>query len=296
MTLVFHVKHVKPWEEFDAILDQLNQSRDGVVDLLGRHHGRSDRMEKIIQIVDACCENATRLASNSQAAYAALQSQINPHFLYNTLDSVRAQAMIDGNMEIAKMIETLAGFFRYCIGREGELVTLREELANIENYMAIHHYRFGDRYSLEIDINNEDQKIYDLLIPRLILQPVLENAIYHGLADILESGKISVSITVIEPDLLIVVSDNGTGMDKENLLDVNERIHSAGAPGNIIDNQDTGSKGVALTNIEKRIRMLFGADYGISLYSTPGAGTDVEILIPAADERSRRYESFVSSS
>ena len=94
----------------------------------------------------------------------ALQSQINPHFLYNTLECIRGQALIDGNIEIAKMVEALSAFFRYSISRKGNLVTLRDELANIENYMLIQRYRFNNRFSMEVIIDEEDEEAYNFMI------------------------------------------------------------------------------------------------------------------------------------
>lgn len=126
---------------------------------------------------------------NKQTELTALQSQINPHFLYNTLETIRGQALIDDNEEIAKMVEALSAFFRYSISRKGNLVTLRDELANIENYMLIQRYRFNNRFSMEVLIDEEDEEAFDFLIPRLIIQPVVENAIFHGLEEKLEGRK-----------------------------------------------------------------------------------------------------------
>ena len=128
------------------------------------------------------CHNNAEIF-NKQTELTALQSQINPHFLYNTLDTIRGQAMCDDNIEVANMIETLASFFRYSISRKGNLVTLRDELNNINNYMRIQQYRFNNRFSLEIVVDEEDMQAYDFYVPRLILQPIVENAIVHGLEE-----------------------------------------------------------------------------------------------------------------
>ena len=216
---------------------------------------------------------------DKQAELTALQSQINPHFLCNTLESIRGQALVDGNREIAKMMEALASFFRYSISRRGNFVTLRDELDNIKNYMMIQSYRFNNRFSLEIIIEEDDEKAYDYLIPRLILQPVVENSIYHGLEVLPEGGKVVIEVTLTENILILTVSDNGKGMDPKTLSELNARIRSA--------NMETGGDGtgIALPNIHKRIQLLFGEEYGVNIYSTLNQGTDVEIVLPANYER-----------
>lgn len=245
-------------------------------------------IKKISSLLNKCAEERTRKNSaeifDKQAELTALQSQINPHFLYNTLESVRGQALIDGNTEIAGMMEALSAFFRYSISRKGSLVTLRDELNNIENYMKIQRYRFNNRFSMEIFIDEEDEEAYEFKIPRLIIQPVVENAIFHGLEEKLEGGKVTIEIIETEKNLIITVSDNGKGMDKQTLCELNERIHDG-----LLHEHEEGKRqtntGIGLPNIHKRIQLLFGEEYGISVYSTPNQGTDVEITVPAGWER-----------
>ncbi len=218
---------------------------------------------------------------DKQTELTALQSQINPHFLYNILECIRGQALIDDNVEIAKMVEALSSFFRYSISRKGNLVTLRDELANIENYMLIQRYRFNNRFSMEIILDEEDEEAYDFLVPRLIIQPVVENAIFHGLEEKLEGGIVSIEVIVTDLDMIITISDNGKGIDCEKLEELNNRINAKDIE---LDDKNIGDQintGIALPNINRRIRLLFGEEYGVSVYSTPGKGTDVEIIIPA---------------
>lgn len=218
---------------------------------------------------------------DKQTELTALQTQINPHFLYNTLDSIRGQALIDDNYEIARMVEALGAFFRYSISRTGNLVTLRDELANINNYMLIQGYRFNNRFSLEIIIDEEDENAYDFLIPKLIIQPVVENAIFHGLEEKIEGGKVSIEIIVTEKNLIIIISDNGKGIESERLKSLNERIQSAYMQSDDNSMKKYRNTGIALPNIHKRIQLLFGEEYGVIIYSTIGQGTSVEITIPA---------------
>ncbi len=249
-------------------------------------------IEKIKTLVEK--NSNQRIRENSaemfykQAELAAFQSQINPHFLYNTLESIRGQALIDDNIEIAKMVEALADFFRYSISRKDNLVTLRDELANIQNYMMILRYRFNNRFSLDIYIDEEDKKAYDYFIPKLILQPIVENAIFHGLEECLEGGKVDIEVIVTDNSLILTISDNGKGMDSKSLLELNERIRMSKEYPDDSKGFKQRNTGIALPNINKRIQLLFGEEYGIYVYSTLNQGTDIEITIPANYERSIR--------
>lgn len=224
---------------------------------------------------------------NKQTELTALQSQINPHFLYNTLESIRGQALIDDNFEIAKMVEALSAFFRYSISRKGNLVTLRDEMANIENYMLIQKYRFNNRFSMEVIIDEEDEEAYNFLIPRLIIQPVVENAIFHGLEEKLEGGKVIIEVIVTDQNLILTISDNGKGMDSKKLKELNARIQSKNMDLEEDEKHDQRNTSIALPNIHKRIQLLFGEEYGVNVYSTVGQGTDVEITVPVNDKRNR---------
>ena len=212
-----------------------------------------------------------------QIELAALQSQINPHFLYNTLDTIRGQALIDGNAEVAEMIKTLSSFFRYSISRKGAAVTLRDELENIQNYMKIQQYRFGDRFRLEVDI--DEPSVLDYYIPRLIFQPIAENAIVHGLKDTLRGGIISISVEA-EDDLIIMISDNGKGMSLDELDALNRRIHAVVADSGEDAPKDAAHTGIALANVHRRIELLYGAPYGVNIYSSANRGTNVELVLP----------------
>lgn len=222
---------------------------------------------------------------DKQTELTALQSQINPHFLYNTLECIRGQALLDDNIEIAKMVEVLSSFFRYSISKKGNLVTLRDELANIENYMLIQRYRFNNRFSMEIIIDEEDEAAYDFLVPRLIIQPVIENAIFHGLEERMEDGIVSIEVIVTDLDMIITISDNGKGIDCEELEELNNRINANDMELDDKNKSNQINTGIALPNINRRIRLLFGKEYGVNVYSTLGKGTDVEIIIPANYKR-----------
>lgn len=211
-----------------------------------------------------------------QVELAALQSQINPHFLYNTLDAIRGQAIQDNNREVAMMIQTLSAFFRYSISRRGNAVTLRDELDNVQNYMKIQQYRFEDRFRLEMEIDDPD--VYDYYVPRLILQPIVENAIQHGLENMRSGGLITIDVEEAD-DLIIMISDNGKGMSLQELDELNGRIMAEKAEENRLAPAGK-QEGIALVNVQKRIELFFGVPYGLHVYSSIGRGTDVEITLP----------------
>ena len=242
-------------------------------------------LDKVVRIyADELTRRSTAEIFDKQTELTALQSQINPHFLYNTLETIRGQALIDGNTQIAVMTEALGAFFRYSLSRKGTLVTLREELDNIRNYMLIQQYRFDNRFSLEIIVDEADEEAYDYLIPRLIIQPVVENAIFHGMEDMDEGGVVTIEVMVTDQNLILMISDNGIGIPEDELEALNEQIHSRDRK---LEEPTGGTHrtGIALPNINRRIQLLFGDDYGVNVYSTLGVGTDVEIMIPADYKR-----------
>ncbi len=198
--------------------------------------------------------------SKRQAQYLALQNQINPHFLYNTLESIRSEALIAGLNSVADMTETLARFFRYTISKVENLVSVEEELENCLMYFGIQQYRFGSRLSLEIACNPEEkEKIYSCRLPKLTLQPILENSIVHGTECKIGTGHLVIHLERTQNQLLIRISDDGIGMDEVTLDKLNERLEKSG----LLSGQQEEDKqgGIALANVNNRIHMIFGEEY-----------------------------------
>lgn len=213
-----------------------------------------------------------------QAEISKLQSQINPHFLYNTLESIRGEAIVQGNEDIAEMTEALANYFRYNISKKGDFVTLGDELKNVENYITIQKYRFDNRISYRVEYHSTDSSILQSLMPKLTLQPIIENSIYHGLETKIGDGEIIIHITASEKLLIIVVSDNGIGIDSETLDKINQRLNSDKTT--IVDAEDKSNLGIAIININQRLKLLWGNEYGITVSSTLSMGADVEVTLP----------------
>ena len=216
-----------------------------------------------------------------QAQYLALQNQINPHFLYNTLESIRGEALIAGLDGVADMTEALAKFFRYTITKVENLVSVEEELDNCETYFGIQKYRFGDRLRLHIEYDPEEyEQIMNCRIPKLTLQPILENSIIHGTELKLGAGNLYIRFACTQDRLIICVSDDGVGMDEETLAALNRKL---GRANDSLGSSEEEKGGIALVNVTNRIHLIFGDEYGMHVYSVPGRGTDVEITIPLTE-------------
>ena len=215
-----------------------------------------------------------------QMEYNALQSRINPHFLYNTLDAVRSQALEIGATEIEEMIRCISNFFRYSISLRGNIVPLREEINNINDYFTIQKYRFEDRFELEID--GTTPEILASYVPKLILQPIVENSIIHGLEMKKGKGKVKIHFSQSADDIYIRVTDNGIGIPQDKLEKINENLHQTKRDK---DNAGFSSyhKG-ALLNVNARIHLYCGDYYGLSVHSVQNIGTDIDIIIPKISE------------
>lgn len=213
-----------------------------------------------------------------QAQYLALQNQINPHFLYNTLESIRSEALIAGLDNVADMTEALASFFRYTVSKVENLVSVEEELHNCETYFKIQRYRFGDRLRLRVEYDPEDRDaLFCCRLPKLTMQPILENSIIHGTELKIGAGNLTIHLERTERRLLIRVSDDGVGIAPDTLSWLNGRLGRGGL--SAVRKDQKG--GLALVNVDNRIRLLFGNEYGLHVFSIKGSGTDVEITLPA---------------
>ncbi|BBI31520.1 histidine kinase [Cohnella abietis] len=196
----------------------------------------------------------------------ALQAQINPHFLYNTLDSIIWMAQSNKVKEITIMTSALSKLFRSSISKGEELVPISTEVEHITNYLKIQQMRYSDKLDYLIEISDSLQ---DYLSIKLILQPIVENAIYHGIKKKRGSGWIKIRSEETESDILLIVEDNGIGM-------TNEKCKSCLYP----TTKHTGSRGVGIRNVHERLQLYFGTQYGLSYTSEIGVGTVVTIRFP----------------
>jgi len=195
---------------------------------------------------------------------SALQAQITPHFLYNTLDSIIWMAEGKKFQEVVLMTSSLAKLFRASISKGEELVSIETELEHITNYLTIQKMRYKNKLDYQIDIS-DSVKQYKTI--KIILQPIVENAIYHGIKMKRGAGLITVTSEETESDIIIIIADNGQGMDEEKLA-------------TILNPSREGSSGVGVGNVDGRLKLYFGAQYGLQYQSTLGVGTTVQVRFP----------------
>lgn len=211
---------------------------------------------------------------HQQIRFELLSSQINPHFLFNTLESIRMQAAIDGNTELTSIIMQLGKMLRFSLESKNEPVPLSHELKYLQAYFDIQRFRFQDRIRSYIHIQPQLNTDCIIVLP-LLLQPFVENAFSHGFPGKKEGGMININIMKRDQNLTIQIHDNGVGISEQNLHTLLTRMQ------NPADNQRTG---IGICNVQNRIRLYYGNDYGISISSQVGEGTTITIKLPYCEE------------
>lgn len=204
------------------------------------------------------------------AELKTLQSQINPHFLYNTLDTAQWKALEHNAFEVADLINSLSGLFRIALSDGKEFITIDDEIQHVANYLEIQKIRYKDKINYKIQV---EDSLRQYLTPKLIIQPLVENSVYHGLKTIKENGNIHIDISSKEAYLLIKVEDNGRGMEKDDLELLRKNLQDS------IESEHYG-----LYNINERLRLIFGDKYKIIINSEFQVGTEVLIQIPLISE------------
>ena len=208
------------------------------------------------------------------AEMKALESQINSHFLYNTLESINSIAEIEGIEKIAVMTKALGDMFRYSIKTDSELVTLAEELKHIQDYLVIQKIRYDGKFRLELEI---EAGLLNVKILKLILQPLVENAICHGLETKKSPGEVKIRAYREEQRLVFLISDNGVGIDPQQLAriarDLREKPEFEGLG-------RRNKRGIGIANVNARIQLYYGPDYGLTLTSELGQNTCIRVVVP----------------
>lgn len=210
-----------------------------------------------------------------QSELGFLKSQINPHFLYNTLESIKSIANINKIYQISDMSKALAQIFRYSIKGE-DVVTLAEELEITKSYITIQQIRFSDRFDTEYDFTEE---VLRCKVVKMILQPLVENAVYHGLETKMGQGHLLIKGQIEDNNLIISIIDDGKGISKDTLSKICSKLSETGELIRKYDREDSIS--IGLVNVNNRIRLTYGELYGVNIKSVPDKGTSVIIKIPA---------------
>ncbi len=275
-----HASHHASW---DHGLPYVHHYQDGSLETFEEFYTMEKSMNQMLD--DLHQQTAALVKQESERHQAELlarqmeilayRSQINPHFLYNTLDCIRGIAMSRGADEVVQISQSLSMMFRYVV-KSGSFATLGEELAHLEKYRTIIHYRFMGRITIEIQ---PEPEIENIIVPRLIIQPLVENAVFHGLEGKLGDGHVNVKLEKLGGKVHIRVSDDGLGMDAEALKEVEDNLKLPPDSGQTYH--------VGLANIAHRLRLYYPDGGGLKLESAPGEGTTVELVLDAITEEEK---------
>lgn len=240
---------------------------DEIAQLIGSFNQMMDEMDALME------EKVEYGRQIKNLELKALQAQINPHFLYNSLDLINCTAISHNIPEISKMVNALSKFYRLSLSKGQEIISLRDEIKHVNLYLQIQNLRFDNRIQVMWDLDPEAD---DCRVIKIILQPLIENAVIHGIFEKpSKSGCLNISTRRSQDDIYITIQDDGVGMDAQTLT----KNFTPSVSGEIADT--TGGYGVR--NIHDRIKLAYGERYGLSCTSTIGKGTTVTVHIPAID-------------
>ena len=256
---------MKKVEAGDFSVQVESKARDEIGQLIHSFNYMVNRLRQLIK------EVYQQKLAQKNAELTALQAQINPHFLYNTLDSINWMLIEKGEWEISDVVVSLGDILKYSLHGEDMLVLFEEELKYIESYLCIQKNRLEDRLTVQMEI---DERTKTCLVPKLILQPIVENAIIHGIEKKKEAGEIWIRAVIRGGVFAIQVKDNGAGMKPEQLMKFRDSILS----------EETGGKHIGMRNVHRRIQLHFGEVYGLKIDSEWEKGTIVTILLPVKDQ------------
>ena len=258
-----HRVRIKEQNELSILADQINF-----------------RLDQNRDLTTADLKNQAKLyeieIANSQARLMSLQSQMNPHFLYNTLDAIQGLVYMERTQDIPKAISALSSIFRYSI-KGDDIVEVQKELACVDKYLQIMKLRFEDRFTFRVEM---DEEILSCCMPRFLLQPLVENAVFHGLEPKQGPGLLELKGTLLDGNnIQFTCSDNGIGMNSEKLITLQKQLETIGKQEHpaIKIKQNVG-----LYNVHLRLRILYGSPYGLSIDSSLQKGTVARIVFPAA--------------
>lgn len=252
----------------DFDLTEEIKGSDEIYDLYGDLKKMVDSMQRLMNdAYRSKIQSESFKLNQVEAEFKALASQINPHFLYNTLETIRMKAYCNNDKETADLVKKLGKFMRRCLEVKDGMVTLESELEFTRSYLELQTARFGDRvsYSIYCEVDGKYR-----ILP-LIIQPVVENAFVHGIESAKANGRISIKVMYRGDKVEIEVSDNGQGIPEEKLRELLEKLEK---------NDTSSGRSIGLTNVNKRIKMYHGSEYGLSVRTEDGGGTDICITLP----------------
>ncbi|MCR5792986.1 MAG: sensor histidine kinase [Lachnospiraceae bacterium] len=246
---------------------QVRAQLEGSIEVKELGSSLNEMISEIQELLDTVREEQTQLR---EAELELLQMQINPHFLYNTLDTIIWLAEAGEKKEVVHMVGALSDFFRVSLNEGNDMITIREEMRHAKDYLEIQGVRYRDIMDFQMEVAPE---IEDCLIPKITIQPIIENALYHGIKNKRGKGTIRIEGTTRGHLIIIKIADNGKGMTKERLTYVRETLSQKRRKG---EHHDV----YGLHNIKERIQLVFGEEYGLKINSEYMEGTSVELIIP----------------
>lgn len=261
---IFKLKRLMKQAESGDLTVRFNFQHNDEIGELGQSFNHMiARIDQLIQMVYVEQEN------KRTAEMKSLQEQIKPHFLYNTLDTISWMARDYDAEDIVRLVDALTNMFRIGLSHGKDIITVKEEITHVSNYLYIQKIRYKDKLNYVIHV---DESLYAIEVPKLILQPLVENAIYHGVKAKRGGGTITITGVPEGENLVFTVQDNGAGMPQEKVEELNRRMSER----SVLDEQ----KSFGLFYIRERIQLCYGTGYGVHVESTLGEGTRVTITLP----------------
>ncbi len=265
-------KAYEPWGKIVTAMEKVSEGEletrvsieDDAPDMKVVEKGFNSMMDQIIKLMEQVKAEEYQM---NQMRLNALHSQIQPHFLYNTLDCIHWQAVVSGNRDISNMVKALATYYRTCLSKGKDIITLQQELDYVKNYLYIQRMRYGEILNYEIIAEPGLEKV---AIPKLTLQPLVENAIYHGIKSTEgREGHIIIRVLDISPDIEIYVEDDGAGMSQDRVEEMNQSIE-------VFDEEF----GWGVRSVNRRLQLFCGEKYGLTYKKNIKGGVTVKVLIP----------------
>lgn len=277
MSYLIPLSITRPFKELSQVTDEIAKGNMSVranvntgVEATALSNSMNTMIDKINELLEQVTTEQIRLR---KAEFELLQAQINPHFLYNTLDAIIWLAEAGEQKRVVGMVRNLSDFFRTSLNQGKDINSIKEEMLHVKSYLEIQHVRYQDILSYDIEV---PEALYIYSIPKITIQPLVENALYHGIKNKRGMGHISIRGEAGEKDFTITVTDDGIGIDETRLRQVQSGIQNKVL---------TGKDFYGLYNVCERIRLNFGEEYGIFIESVYGEGTSVRVILPYVEAK-----------
>ena len=277
MSYLIPLSITRPFKELSQVTDEIAKGNLSVranvntgVEATALSNSMNTMIDKINELLEQVTTEQIRLR---KAEFELLQAQINPHFLYNTLDAIIWLVEAGEQKRVVGMVRNLSDFFRTSLNQGKDINSIKEEMLHVKSYLEIQHVRYQDILSYDIEV---PEALYIYSIPKITIQPLVENALYHGIKNKRGMGHISIRGEAGEKDFTITVTDDGIGIDETRLRQVQSGIQNKVL---------TGKDFYGLYNVCERIRLNFGEEYGIFIESVYGEGTSVRVILPYVEAK-----------